>query len=446
VSTSITACAGQRAATGARRTAARRPTAPIRLACRVAATRSNNQVGRYNPHVSQKATVANQSPRLRRLSLAILLGLGIGFCVFIGTSNGVRAINGGRVGGDFAAFYGAGALVRAGQGASLYDRDKQRQVQQEFLPDHPGGWIDFAYPPFVAVLLVPLALFPFTVAFSIYSLAQIGACVGAVQLAATVTPRVRENRVVAAALTLSFYPLLRSLLGGQNTGFSLLCAVGLAASLCRSRDFAAGLWAAGWLFKPQLALPVIFLGCVRRGRRFWAAVVLGGAVWYALGALVGGLAWPVWWWREGVVQFAHADVVFDLPNGISLREVGLRLGVGPLATALSAVCLVTAAWRCWSWEGSIVPLIAMAIMAALLISPHVLFYDAGLLVVCFWVAVESEDKAVLTLATITWLLASLQVAASWVPVSPAFASLVSATVMIWRGKSRMPRGMTGGVR
>jgi hypothetical protein len=248
-------------------------------------------------------------------------------------------------------------------------------------------------------------------------------------------------------VTLSFYPLMRSVLGGQNTGFSLLCAVGLAVSLCRSRDFAAGLWAAAWLFKPQLALPVMLLGGVRRAPGFWAAVVLGGAVWYGLGALVGGLAWPVWWWREGVLRFVHTDVAFDLANGISLREVGLRLGVGPLTTALSVLCLGTAAWRCWSWKGSIVPLIATAIIAALLISPHTLFYEAGLLVVSFWVAVESDDKAVLTLAAITWVLATLQVAGSWVPLAPAFLSLVSATVMIWLAVSQVsPRGMTPELR
>jgi hypothetical protein len=382
-------------------------------------------------NVSQEAGLPTQSRRLRRWSFAVLLGLGIGFCVFIGTSNGVRAVNGGRVGGDFPAFYGAGALVLAGDGAGLYDRGKQREVQRQFLPDDPGGWIDFAYPPFVAVLFAPLALFPFTSAFSIYSLAQVCACLGAVQLAAGVTPRIRANRVAAAAVTLSFYPLMRSVLGGQNTGFSLLCAVGLAVSLHRSRDFAAGLWAAGWLFKPQLALPVILLCGVWRTRGFLLAFVLGGAVWYGLGAIVGGLAWPVWWWREGVVQFVHADVAFDLPNGISLREVGLRLGVGPLATALSVLCLATAVWRCWSWKGSIVSLIATVIVAALLISPHTLFYDAGLLVVCFWAAVESHDKAVVTLAVITWVLASSQVAASLVPLSPAFVSLVSATLMTW---------------
>jgi hypothetical protein len=252
-----------------------------------------------------------------------------------------------------------------------------------------------------------------------------------VQLAATVTPRIRDNKVAAVAVALSFYPLMRSVLGGQNTGFSLLCAVGLAVSLSRSREVAAGLWAAAWLFKPQLALPVILLVGVRRGRGFWAAVALGGAVWYGLGALVGGLTWPLWWWREGVVQFVQADVAFDLPNGISLREVGLRLGVGPLATALSVLCLATAAWRCWSWKGWTVPLVATAIVATLLISPHTLFYDAGLLVICFWVAVQSDDTAVFTMAIVTWALASSQLAASWLPLSPAFLSLVSAAVMMW---------------
>jgi hypothetical protein len=248
-------------------------------------------------------------------------------------------------------------------------------------------------------------------------------------------------------VTLSFYPLMRSVLGGQNTGFSLLCCVGLTVSLCRSRDFSAGLWAAAWLFKPQLALPVILLAGVRRSREFWAAVMLGGAVWYGLGALVGGWAWPMWWWREGVMPFAHRDVVFDLGNGISLREVGLRLNLGRLATALSTLCLGVAAWRCWSWNGPIVSLIATAIVATLLISPHTLFYDAGLLVVCFWVAVESDDRAVLTLATVTWTLATLQVTASWVPISPAFFSLVSAMAMIWLAAGHgSPRGIAPALR
>ena len=381
--------------------------------------------------MSHGSGVTRQSLRLRRWSFAVLLGLGIGFGVFIGTSHGVRAINGGRVGGDFPAFYGAGALVRDGQGAWLYDREKQRQVQQEYLPGHPGGWIDFAYPPFVALLFVPLALFSFKTAFSIYSLAQVCACIGAVQLTGTVSPRVRENRVVAAAVALSFYPLMRSVLGGQNTGFSLLCAVGLAVSLCRSRDFPAGLWAAAWLFKPQLALPTILLAGARRRWRFWAAVALGTVAWYGLGALVDGYAWPVRWWREGVLPFAQADVAFDVANGISLREVGLRLGVGPLATGLSVLCFGTAAWRCWSGKGSMVSLTATAIVATLLVSPHTLFYDAGLLLLCFWAAVESDHRLVWTFATLTWVLATLQVAASWLPLSPTFLSLVSATAMLW---------------
>lgn len=383
-----------------------------------------------SPLVSQ-APAVTRSPRLHRWSIAVLLGLGIGFAVFIGTSHGARAANGGRVGGDFAAFYGAGAMARTGEGARLYDRERQREIQKAFLPDHPGGWIDFAYPPFVALLFAPLAALPFTMAFAIYSLAQAGACVAAVQLAAAVSPRVRETRTAAVAMTLSFYPLMRSVLGGQNTGFSLLCAVGLAVSLYRSRDVVGGLWAGAWLFKPQLALPVILLVGLRRGARFWGGLATGAAVWYVLGALVGGPAWPLWWWREGVVPFVRTDVFVDAANAISLREVGLRLGVAPLATALSALCLATAVWRCWRLKESAVRLVATALVATLLISPHTLFYDAGLLVLCFWAALESNKKAALILAAVTWVLASLQVAEPWMPLSPAFVSLLSATTMTW---------------
>jgi hypothetical protein len=314
----------------------------------------------------------------------------------------------------------------------------QRTVQAEFLPDNPGGWIDFAYPPFVAILFVPLAALPFKAAFSVYSIAQISACIGAVALAGTVTRTIRANGLIAAAITLSFYPLMRSVLGGQNTGFSVLCATGIAVYLWRSNDLVAGLWAGAWLFKPQLALPVVLMVSPHRTRHFWVGLGVVAAAYYALGTLIGGPGWPWWWWHEGVLPFAGADLLIDRANGLSLREVGFRIGLTVLPTVLGALVLLLAAWRCWFGKPTAIGLTAVAVNATLLASPHTLFYDAGLLLVCLWLAVEIESSRLRSLAITAWGMANLQVASAWLPIPPAFVALVSAAAMTWIAADTSP--------
>src|SRR5205823_271266 len=108
-----------------------------------------------------------------------------------------------------------------------------------------------------------------------------------------VLPALRGELLPAAAATLTFYPIFRAVLGGQNTPVSLLCAAGAAMALARGRDLSAGLWMGAWLFKPQLALPVAAVILIRSTDRlgFAAGVAAVGVVYYAIGAAVGGWSW-----------------------------------------------------------------------------------------------------------------------------------------------------------
>src|SRR3954468_17488013 len=84
--------------------------------------------------------------RLRRLLVAALAGVAIGVGVLLGTSQGLRTIRGGRIGGDLPAFYGPARIVRSGDIRRLYDAEAQEAAQQDLLPG-TGGRVAFAYPP-----------------------------------------------------------------------------------------------------------------------------------------------------------------------------------------------------------------------------------------------------------------------------------------------------------
>src|SRR3954462_10897898 len=79
--------------------------------------------------------------RLRRLLVAALIGVAIGFGVLLATSQGLRTIRGGRIGVDLPAFYGAARIVRGGEIRRLYDAEAQEAAQKDLLPGTggPGG-------------------------------------------------------------------------------------------------------------------------------------------------------------------------------------------------------------------------------------------------------------------------------------------------------------------
>src|SRR5207253_10329527 len=91
------------------------------------------------------------------------------------------------------------------------------RAQAEFFPDQPGGWLTFPYPPFVAAAYVPLTLFSFKTAYALHSLIMAACCVAALALLLPALPRLRGSFLPCAAATLTFYPMVRAVMGGQNT-------------------------------------------------------------------------------------------------------------------------------------------------------------------------------------------------------------------------------------
>lgn len=381
------------------------------------------------------------TPRRRVLySAALLAGLAIGFSVFVLTSDGLTTAGGGRMGGDFPAFYAAGRLAGSSDPWRLYDAAAQQDAQRDLFPNVRDGWIPFAYPPYVARLYAPLARLPFRLAYVIHTVLMAGLCVMAVRL---LHHRSDRSWLMGSAIALTFYPMAVAILGGQNTALSFFCAAATVAALRGGMTFQAGVWLGVWLFKPQLALVVtVFLVLAGHWRVLAGFAVVALAL-YLAEVPSRGLAWPVQWYELGVRPFIAADLQANSAAAISLRETAYRVGAASLAVPIVATTLLLAMVAVRFRRLSCEAVVGGAAAAAVLVSPHALFYDGGLALIGLLTLDPLRPPPTRPL-TAAWLAAPLQLAAAAFPVSVTTVTLIGTSIgafmrggQLWRDTPRV---------
>ena len=302
--------------------------------------------------------------RLRAWPSALLVGVAAVFLVQVAAADGAVTL-GGRLGGDLPAFVGAARLLRAG--GDLYEPAAQTAAQADLVPAGTFCW--FAWPPIVAALYVPLSVLPWNVAVLVHTLLTTAAAALGLRWWAR-----RHGLPVAIAIpaALSFYPLLRSLPGGQLTGLLVLYAAGPG-------------WLGGaLLLKPQLGV----FPLVATGR--WRALGWGAGGVYLGSAAVSGWDWPGVW-LPAAMAFTRAAAAD--PGSVSLWD-----HPAPFAgVAVLAAC----AWRV---RADPERRLALALAAAPLLAPHALWYDAGLAVLPLGLVAARGGRRVLPWLGAVWLL------------------------------------------
>lgn len=375
--------------------------------------------------------------RIALWSRALLLALALAVALQALGGDGATGLSG-RIGGDFPAFYGAGRIVLAGDVAHLYDWTRQAAAQADLHPgDPPGTFLAFAYPPFVALAYAPLAALPYRVAWLVHTALAAGAVAGAVAVARRWLPRLGVHPEALLVAAIATYPLGAAIGGAQNTPFTLLGLAVAGFGVLGGRTVAAGLAAGLLLYKPQLAAPMLGLFVVaREGRALAVAAATGAALW-AIGAAMAGPAWVGGWWREGVVGFQAHDAAVNATNAVSaLGFAEAALGVGhPVARALGlGLSAGIAAATAWAWRRGPSPAgIALAAFATILVTPHGMFYDAGVAVL--GVAVLTERWPI---AAVAVPLAATQLLAPRIGVSPLFPALLVGWAAAWRLSAERP--------
>lgn len=156
---------------------------------------------------------------------------------------------------DFLAFYSTGHFALNGNVAQIYNAEALTSFERTIVP-HPVsalGYMPFLNPPFLAVLLAPLAALPIFEARVLWVLLNVGLMLS---LAILLTKSIANKylRALILMLIVCSYPVLQNLIQGQ---ISIIILAGCLFSLLayeKNKLAISGAWLSVLLIKPQLAL------------------------------------------------------------------------------------------------------------------------------------------------------------------------------------------------
>ena len=371
----------------------------------------------------------------------LVFGAAIGFLASLMSGNGVSTLAG-RLGADYPAFYAAGKIIAEGDVRWLYSSERQVSAQKGLFPSHETLFMPFPYPAFVAVAYSPLALLSFRLSYFIHTMIMVAALLLTLRTLRPISKAAAEQSLFVFALLILYYPLLKSIIGGQNTAMTLLLVTLLWRTAAHGRDVLAGVWLGLLLFKPQYGLPMMGLFVLsRRWKVVTASVAIGLALW-VIGAWMCGWGWLSEWIRyaDWVARTA-ADI--DKHNAISwigfLEAIlGTESRFGAVLGYILAGITVAVTCRVW-WRTArrqeFSAQMGIAMGCILLIPPHAFYYDAGLLAFT-WISLISKDwKYKTEIMAGVWILGFSQVLAEWIGFSPIFFVVVFGFIMALRAES-----------
>lgn len=322
----------------------------------------------------------------RRLTYAWIAGGVLWFAWILSSSLGPGNMDmaGQVVGTDYLQFYAAGATLRQGQSADLYNFTYQSELEQTIAGPNLASFHAFLTPPFFAWLFVPLSLLPYTWSFILWGL------LGLLFLWMSLKLLSAEPPTKAFLWSLTWFPVFAAISFGQNSLLTLLLFSLVYWLWRRGKYLTAGLVSSLLLFKPQMILGIALLWLFEY-RKCWRSI---------LGLMLGGSALAgLSFWLLPDASRAYVDVVRNfLPSMIykedfplwhlhSLRgfwvllfpgQVWLAEGLSLLFSVIGVVAFAIF-WRTKRDELDL--LYAGAICLTLWITPHAMIYDWSILLV-----------------------------------------------------------------
>jgi alpha-1,2-mannosyltransferase len=280
---------------------------------------------------------------------------------------------------DFLNLYTGASLALDGNFAHLHSPQVQFARERQFVPELPT-LVPFVRPPFYALLLAPLALVPFGIAFWVWLALQSALLFGCWAWALS---RWGPDALIFGAL---YLPTALGIASGQDCVLMLAILIATYALAEKGNNFASGAALGLGLIKFHLFLlwPLALL-IQRRWR-----MLLGACTAVAVECLLS--LWLSGW--NGIVEYfqllRNKNIERLSPSPelmIDVHGMALNFGLDSMALRgllVGAVILLVAA-ACWSaplWQ-------CMAAVSAgsLLVPPHVYGYDAGLLLLSIWLAI-----------------------------------------------------------
>lgn len=308
--------------------------------------------------------------------------------------------------GDLPGFYGLGRLVLEGHGDHLYDLNYQREVQNRFWPVLDQSVFPTMYPPIVALVMAAVAWIPPIPLRFILAGLEVALLIFSLQRCA------RDYRLERWGLLFFSAPILISVVGIQNTTFSIALVVIMREFLQKGGGFISGIVTGLLFYKPQIGFIVGTFVAVGAGYQFFAGLIVALGLHYMAGLLVCQGEWVIPWIERiaefssvrrqldgyqmtGVVGYLPIDGVF----GVSLQM--WELGVCSIYMGL----FVLASWLLRKQPEKWNQVFIVLMITFPVFVPQTMFYDLGLSL--FWLVVTAELSSRRALWSVIGLVALL---------------------------------------
>ena len=286
---------------------------------------------------------------------------------------------------DFLNLYSGASLALDGNFAHMHSPEVQLARERRYVPDL-DALVPFVRLQFYALILAPLALLPYGVAFwtwiSLQSAILIACWIWAFR-------RWGPDALVFGAL---YLPTALGIAHGQDCVIMLIIVLATYSLAEQKKDFAAGTALGFGLIKFHLFLlwPLAFLAQKRWRMLAGASTMVVAELLVSL--LLGGPTGL----NEYFALLRNKDIAHLNPSpelGVSVHALAINFGgdnliVRGLLIAVVVALVIIASWRAplWRW-------IAAASIGSLLVAPHVYGYDAALLLAALWIVIfVCKDK------------------------------------------------------
>lgn len=295
-----------------------------------------------------------------------------------------------RTGADFIAFYAGGRVSQQYGFDKAYDIQLQKGIQEEqvgFALSEQQVLL-YNHLPFVLPILWLVMRDNYVLSFGMWALCLLGCYILSLALFQKYLPGALPDATAKIAYWgggLLFFPLFISLLQGQDTAILFLGVTLWLAGMASNRPWLAGLGLGLTAIRPHMALLLSIPFAFRQQRIFfWAAGVASLLALFSL--------WLIGW--QGVQQFIHILLIsaggewFGMNEKDMFNLIGIFFRLLPqaepglLRSTAWGVYVLSIGGLSFAWKKSPVidnRLTGVAILLALLASPHLHYHDLTLL-------------------------------------------------------------------
>lgn len=341
------------------------------------------------------------SSKTKLLTSAILLSLVLALVIsFFRDTNCAHSL----CRGDFPAFYAAAKIISLGKINELYTVDLQAKLEHQYWPSLGDSYLHFSYPPYIAILLSPLANFSPVVAKLIWIGLSLIFLFCVVKLSVKEDSNLSQNSLLVFTLLVCFPSNFLAIVAGQLVALHILLFTLITYYLSNEKlpysKFFLGMVLGFFLFKPNYFLLLFIFLLPLITVQLLIGLTLIAGLFFLLAAIDLSLLWPIEW-LQGVKEFVKNESLVNGFQSISLLEIysyfreyfGESIRFQPIILFLLSFILLAILFNAHrgvlvflkkneSQKKIIIDyLILLLASACLLLNVHALFYELGILVI-----------------------------------------------------------------